>query len=325
MHHTTPITRRTHLLLTTTLTTIILATTITTAHAERLEFSNNTIRAIWSSLELSNIVTSETVRCAVTLEGSFHSRTVEKIGGRLVGYITRGNIQNNQCTGGNATVLSETLPWHLTYSNFRGTLPRIENVLMNLIRFGFIIRTAANTCRAITEIFRPFRGIINLNTTNGRVEGLRADETAGISLSNGPGGALCGFGTSKFQGTAPVTQLGSTASISMTLAGTPPPPVELDPSPVRFGTVEPGELSRRTVTIRNIGASVTINSIRVATGNFFAITDPNSCVRSRLAEAARCAFSVIFAAPSEAGRPVRDTVTVETTGGSVEDLVEGST
>jgi hypothetical protein len=318
MHH------HMRLLLTSLAATAILALATTTTTANILSISNQQTRIIWSSLELSNTVTTNVVRCAVTLEGSFHNGTIAKIRELLVGYLSRAAVQNNQCTGGRATILSETLPWHLTYNSFRGTLPRIEEVLLNLIRAGFIIEiVGVNSCKAVTSLAIPARGIANLGAS-GRVESLRADESTspGIPLTNGPGGFACGLGSSRFSGSASVTQLGSTSSVSVTLVGAP---ITLEPSPVRFGTVEPGELARRTVTITNVGASQTINSIRVASGNFFAITDPNSCVRSRLAEAARCSFSVIFAAPSEAGRNPRDTVTVEATGGPVEDAVEGST
>ncbi len=314
LHHT-------RLALSALIATAVLATAVTTAAATTLSVSNQQTRIVWASLEFFNTVAAGTVKCPVTLEGSFHNRSIVKQAGLLVGYVTGATVANGVCTGGNATILSELLPWHLTYNSFIGTLPNITGVTLNLIRAGFIADFGGNHCRAQTTIASPARGIAGLGF-GGRIEGLRADETSTIPLTNGPGGVFCNVANGVFRGSATVSQLGSTSSVSVTLIGAP---VRLEPSPVRFGTVEPGELVRRTVTITNLGAAVTINSIRVTTGSFFAITDPNGCVRSRLAEAARCAFSVIYAAPSEAGRTVRDTVTVETTGGSVEDAVEGST
>jgi hypothetical protein len=209
--------RHIRLLLTGLAATAILAAAVGTASAQRLALSNQAIRVVWNSLELSNSITTNVVRCAVTLEGSFHSRTIEKIRDKLVGYVTRANVQNNQCTGGNATILNETLPWHLTYQSFRGTLPRIENILLNLIRAGFIIGIPGNNCKAITSTESPARGIANLNTTTGRVEGLTADEGASIPLTNGPGGFACGLGSGRFRGTGVVTLLGTNNSIFITL------------------------------------------------------------------------------------------------------------
>jgi hypothetical protein len=210
--------RHIRLLLTGLAATAILAAAVGTASAGRFETSNQQIRVVWRSLELSNSVTPNVVRCAVTLEGSFHSRTIVKVRELLVGYITRANVQNNQCTGGRATVLNETLPWHVTYQSFRGTLPRIETITLNLIRAGFIIEIpGVNNCKAITNVANPARGIINLVAATGVVEGLRADETARIPLTNGPGGLACGLGNGSFSGTGAVTLLGTSNSITITL------------------------------------------------------------------------------------------------------------
>jgi hypothetical protein len=209
--------RHIRLLLTGLAATAILAAAVGTATANRLALSNNAIRVVWRSLELSNSVSTNVVRCAVTLEGSFHSRTIEKIANKLIGYITRANVQNNQCTGGRATVLNETLPWHLTYNSFTGRLPIIETLVLNLIRAGFIVEIPGfNNCKAITSSESPARGIANIGA-GGRVENLRADPTARIPLVNGPGGFACGLGTGSFEGTGVVTLLGTNNAISITL------------------------------------------------------------------------------------------------------------
>jgi hypothetical protein len=212
------ITRHTRILLTTLTATIILATNITTATAQRLSISNPRIRIVWGALELSNSITANTVRCAVTLEGSFHSRTIVKVRELLVGYITRANIQNTQCTGGRATVLQEKLPWHLTYQSFRGTLPRITEVLMNLIRAGFLIEIpGVNNCQSVSSLANPMRGIANLNITTGQIEGMRVDENARIPLTNAPGGFACGLGSGTFRGVGTETLLGTNCLIFITL------------------------------------------------------------------------------------------------------------
>jgi hypothetical protein len=216
MHH--PITRHTRTLLTTLTIIIIAATTITAAHANRLAHSDNAMRVAWDGLQLGNSFTETFNRCAVTLEGSFHSRTIVKVREKLIGYITRGGFQNNQCTGGRTSVLSETLPWHITYQSFGGTLPRIESVLLNLIRSGFGAEFITNSCKVITTITSPLRVITNVNTVTGTVEGMRVDETARIPGSNGPGGMFCNFGSWRFSGrVGTVTSLGTANAISITL------------------------------------------------------------------------------------------------------------
>jgi hypothetical protein len=212
------ITRHTRILLTTLTTTIILAANITTATAQRLSNSNQQIRIVWTALELGNTISTNVVRCAVTLEGSLHSRTIPKVRELLIGYITRANIQNNQCTGGRATLRQEKLPWHLTYQSFRGTLPRITEILLNLIRLGFDIEIpGVNNCAATTSVANPARGIAVLSTTNGQVTGLNADPNATIPLTNAPGGFACGLGSGRFTGTGAMRLLGTNCLIFITL------------------------------------------------------------------------------------------------------------
>jgi hypothetical protein len=210
--------RHIRLLLTGLAATAMLAAAVGTASAQRLSISNQQIRVVWRSLELANSITTDVVRCAVTLEGSFHSRAFVKVREFLIGYVTRANVQNNQCTGGRATILIETLPWHVTYQSIRAPLPRIPEILLNLIRVGFDIEIpGVNNCKAITSLTSPARVKALLSTTTGQVTGLRAEETARIPLSNGPGGFVCGLGNGSFAGTGAVNVLGTNCLIFITL------------------------------------------------------------------------------------------------------------
>ncbi len=81
------------------------------------------------------------VTCGITLHGSLH-RTIPKIEGTLVGMIESMLINITGCTEsfgvGNMTdarVL--TLPWHLRYVSFTGTLPVVRTI--RLIQLGFSI------------------------------------------------------------------------------------------------------------------------------------------------------------------------------------------
>ena len=195
---------------------IVLAAAVGTASARNLSISNQSFRVTWSSLELTNNVSTTTMRCPVTLEGSFHARTLAKSLGSLVGFITRAVIRNESCTNGRATILTEALPWHLTYQGFTGTLPNIATIRVNLIRFSFQIETGSNTCLAVTTTEEPFTGIMTLGAGR-EVTGFTADGTRRIRLRNGTGGIFCGLGSGGFSGTGTVTLLGTTTRIQVTL------------------------------------------------------------------------------------------------------------
>jgi hypothetical protein len=45
-----------------------------------------------------------TTRCQVTLEGSLHTRTIAKVQGALIGYITTARLA---CSSGSLTILPE--------------------------------------------------------------------------------------------------------------------------------------------------------------------------------------------------------------------------
>jgi hypothetical protein len=67
-----------------------------------------TIRAIWDPMEFIGPL-GESARCPLTLEGSFHARTIAKVAYALNGYITRAAVGvPASCTGSEATILQET-------------------------------------------------------------------------------------------------------------------------------------------------------------------------------------------------------------------------
>lgn len=135
------------LVLTALVAAAALAALVGSASANRLSATSKSLRVVWSSLEFVGPVT---LRCRVTLEGSFHENTIVKTSGILAGYITAA-VVSHPCTAGsvwayngtdrnealgNATVPS-TLPWHISYEGFTGTLPTPTaiRVLLQLSRF----------------------------------------------------------------------------------------------------------------------------------------------------------------------------------------------
>lgn len=125
------------------------------ADAREFSITNQTFRATWRSLEFrgGEIV----IRCPLTLEGNFHARGITKVARNLIGQITRGIVKQESCTNGrvaifngvevyNGTVEASSLPWHLTYESFTGTLPSITSIRFLFSRFLFGVRDNLGAC-----------------------------------------------------------------------------------------------------------------------------------------------------------------------------------
>jgi hypothetical protein len=116
--------------------TLLLGALVTTASAGRLSSSSQTFRAPFAMARFSGGF--GTAICNLTFEGSFHSRTIAKTAASLIGYVTRAAIGG--CETGSATVLTATLPWHIRYGSFTGTLPNITAIATNIVGFAIQIR-----------------------------------------------------------------------------------------------------------------------------------------------------------------------------------------
>jgi hypothetical protein len=123
--------------------TLVMGLAVSSATAGRLSTSNTRFRVTWNQLRLGDEAGGLAQTCRVTLEGSFHSATIRKIAGTLIGAITKGIVDSNNCRGTNEphrlTIQQETLPWHLTYESFSGTLPNITAIQFLLRRYDFAI------------------------------------------------------------------------------------------------------------------------------------------------------------------------------------------
>jgi hypothetical protein len=203
--------------------TLVLAAATGDAAARRLSMTENRIRAVWSELRFRENG-AQNIICHATLEGSFHSRTLSKVSGQLIGFITKANIAH-PCVNGEAWFLNGqeqidggtvalTLPWHVRYDSFAGILPRIERIRLQLFQISYLLRMGIiNNClyRAETE---PAFMIFTRNTTTGVITGLQADSTSGISNTIEEG-TCPDPGT--YAGTASVTVQGLTTAITAQL------------------------------------------------------------------------------------------------------------
>jgi hypothetical protein len=195
---------------------IIMAAAVATASANRLESSAQGIRAAWTTMTFAaNGIT--TVTCPVTLEGTLHSRTITKVSGALIGYITRAIVGETACQAGRARTLPETLPWHVQYLGFTAAagLPEIEKINIAVLNAAFLVQTrvlgSEISCLYRTSATEPATGSFNRTLATG----LLASASVGGRIRSATGG-LCPPGT--LGGTSSsITRLGETGSITVSL------------------------------------------------------------------------------------------------------------
>ncbi|MFL5817249.1 MAG: hypothetical protein ACJ76L_06565 [Conexibacter sp.] len=149
--------------------TVLLTALVGAASARNLSASSLSLRASFARLNFSGGF--GTLECEVVLEGTFHSRTITKTVGTLSGFITAGNI--TRCARGAATIDRESLPWHVRYAGFTGTLPTIATISATASGLAFRVRepTFGVTCQAsaasATVTFRLSSGVLTEATVSG--------------------------------------------------------------------------------------------------------------------------------------------------------------
>jgi hypothetical protein len=206
---------------------LMLALAVGTASARNLSPSELSIRATWNPIGLGTEAATE-VRCNLTLEGSFHSRTIPKVERTLVGFITRAiagrpcsrntgwvfnGTERNEALGN--TTLPNSLPWHLTYERFTGTLPNPTSITFLLVNKRLLWRVNTGLgiilCTYTTSAANGIAAYIARLGAGGRVESLAADPTRRIRSEN--------FGCPEIglTGSATVTGLNNGNTISITL------------------------------------------------------------------------------------------------------------
>jgi hypothetical protein len=189
---------------------MVMALTVSLASARRFGLSNQTFRAIWTLLRFE-IEGTATIECPVTLEGSFHSRTLSKVSGQLVGYVTRAFVRGGltECLNtGNVRANTETLPWHIQYNSFIGTLPSISEINFEIIGADVNVDPSSiflPNCRIRSEQAHPAQILLIIT---GDVKIVRPDPVRKIPL---PG--VCEFGgEANLRGTGETFVQGSTTT-----------------------------------------------------------------------------------------------------------------
>ncbi len=201
-----------------------LAALVGSASAGRLSSSSQNFRVAWSSLELIGLF-GVTVRCGVTLEGSFQNRSIVKTPGGTIGSVTSVAVRH-PCTNGEAfafngverlgaTTLANSLPWTLTYVSFAGTLPNITRVTLGLSGARFRVRDPVfgSLCVYTTGGTRgAATGTATRRLENGVIDNLVA---AGSITSDTSGCASGSFGSRAEDGVVSVQ--GAATKITVTL------------------------------------------------------------------------------------------------------------
>jgi hypothetical protein len=142
--------------------------------------------------------------CPITLEGSFHSATISKVANALIGHVSRASI--GACsTEGRASILAETLPWHVRYRGFTGTLPTISGVGLSIVGMAWRITRIPlfGECLSRSTAERPFVGTAEIRREsyvggNGIISSFTAESGAKIP---------CGSLTGEYEGTATVREV----------------------------------------------------------------------------------------------------------------------
>jgi len=104
--------------------TVMLGALVSSAWARNLEVSSQTGTILWRRMDFAGGF--GTIECEIKLSRSFHARTFTKTVNSLIGYVTEGTIL--RCSRGGITINQASLPWHLRYRGFTGTLPSITGI-----------------------------------------------------------------------------------------------------------------------------------------------------------------------------------------------------
>ena len=198
--------RRSTLLLAALTAALLLAACVTSASANRLSFSERTFRITWAPMTfIYELAEGRRANCNLTLEGSFHNSTFAKVPNSLIGYVTRAAIA--PCL---VTVLRETLPWHVLYGSFSGTLPTISSIHIRIV--GISMRVNEFGCLARATAVRPME--FNPALVGGVFTSVPAESRIGLLMSG-----FCEEENFRYASTgrSALTRLGTTTALSLRL------------------------------------------------------------------------------------------------------------
>jgi len=171
--------------------TMFFSIVVASASARNFSISERRLSATFSRVEFSGGF--GTVRCNITLSRTLHGGTIPKVLETLIGYMTAVSVGG--CETGSATILGETLPWHLRYQGFLGTLPNILGIIRRIVGWAMQIREPAFgiTCLATSTAASPVTETMN-REAGGRLSSLTLGGT--VPTSCGINGTIRGTSNS---------------------------------------------------------------------------------------------------------------------------------
>lgn len=196
---------------------VALAAATAAASANKLSLNAATFRATWSQWTITGSEGFFTFRCPLTLSGSFHSQTILKTAGLLVGYVTTPQVNASACSGGTPTLLTEQLPWHVRYRGFAGVLPAFSSVWLDLIGVAYSWATPFGTCSYGATAASP-AGWTAPVESGGAITGLRWDEARRVPKISG---GFCPAYVTYSGSSGAVTQSNSATALIARLARLP--------------------------------------------------------------------------------------------------------
>lgn len=148
-----------------------------TAVARNLSVSETRFQILWidqaGRLEFRSNFGIPPVTCQITMTGRFSNGTFSKSSGAVIGRvesisIERAGASSGVCRNGEATILSATLPWDVTYKSFFGALPRIRDLVIDIVNFSVRVSWEGSLiCLYRSEASEPFIGFMARLTETG--------------------------------------------------------------------------------------------------------------------------------------------------------------
>jgi len=180
---------------------VLLGAFVSSASARNLSVIEQRVTALWTRVNLSGGF--GTVECEVKLSRSFHTRTFTKTVNSLVGYITEGTVL--RCSRGSATINQASLPVHLKYRSFNGTLPNITG--QNELGIGLEWTVREPTFGVTCTVRRETSSLILGYTVSGGT----------ITSSTLSGESPCGSFTGRLEGSTTNVSNGAGSRITILL------------------------------------------------------------------------------------------------------------
>jgi len=205
---------------------LAVACAVGSSSAREFSISHRGIRATWASLEFR--AEFGTIRCPVTIEGSFHANGFGKTVGNLIGAVFGANVQQEACVGGRVSAFNgtepynggtapQTLPGHYTFFAYSGTLPNVTAVYLELSRNRWGVRDSGGFCTGQYGTAEDRLRLGFNREAGGRITSVETVAASNrLTLFRRDGGFLCPP-RGEVLGTGQVAAQGTTTRIALTL------------------------------------------------------------------------------------------------------------